>query len=64
MFSVEAVHPDGCGGKWSADAATAQAAGKIAEHLRQQGFLVTITGPDGRLVNLEAVAVEAVITRS
>jgi len=51
MYTVQATSSDQKIGVLAAEVATSRAALKSARHLRRQGFVVTITGPDGKPVD-------------
>jgi hypothetical protein len=51
MYVVLATSKDRKIGRLAAEVATKDAALKSARHLRKQGFVVTVTGPDGRPVD-------------
>ena len=51
MYTVQATSSDRKTGVLAAEVASSRAAMKSAWHLRKQGFVVTITGPDGKPVD-------------
>jgi hypothetical protein len=51
VYVVQAIALDGKSGKFTAEAATKRAAIKSAQHFRRQGFVTTVTGPDGKPVD-------------
>jgi hypothetical protein len=51
MYTVHATSSDRKTGVLAAEVASSRAAMKSARHLRKQGFVVTITGPDGKPVD-------------
>jgi biotin operon repressor len=51
MYTVQATSSDRNTGVLAAEVGSSRAAMKSARHLRNQGFEVTITGPDGKPVD-------------
>jgi hypothetical protein len=50
QYVVRAINVDGVTGRFSAEKNTRREALELANRLRMQGFLVMITGPDGKTV--------------
>jgi hypothetical protein len=53
MYVVRAINVDGVTGTFKAEKNTRREALELANSLRKEGFLVMITGPDGKTVEDE-----------
>jgi hypothetical protein len=51
MYVVRAIHVDGVTGSFRAEKDTRSEALRLAKKLREEGFWVIVTGPDGETVN-------------
>jgi Outer membrane protein beta-barrel domain len=56
MYVVRAINVDGVTGRFTAEKNTRSEALELANRLRKEGFLVIITGPDGKTVDDEPIA--------
>ena len=50
-YVVRAIHEDGVRGTFKAEKDTRREALELAKALREEGFLVIVTGPDGKTVD-------------